>query len=117
MSRHSADAPRQAWRKRLARFARSGLPVARFCSGEGVSVASFYHWRKKLALDTAGPRPAGRGDAFQPLKVIAPLASVSIYLPGGTRIEVRAEDLDAVRTVVAEVARGNRGPRRDGGSC
>jgi hypothetical protein len=37
------------WRDRLARFARSGWTVARFCHSESVSVPSFYAWRKKLA--------------------------------------------------------------------
>jgi hypothetical protein len=31
-----------AWRQRLERFGRSGLPVTRFRAAEGVSVASFY---------------------------------------------------------------------------
>jgi hypothetical protein len=37
--------------------------------------------------------------------VIPSPSGVSIQLPGGARIEVRADDLDAVRAVVAEVAR------------
>jgi hypothetical protein len=35
--------------------------------------------------------------------------AVSIQLPCGTRIEVGADDLDALRTVVAEVVRADRG--------
>jgi hypothetical protein len=45
-----------AWRQRLEQFARSGLPVTRFCAAEGVSVASFYLWRKRL---TAAERESG----------------------------------------------------------
>ena len=53
-----------AWRQRLERFGRSGLPVTRFCAAEGVSLASFYLWRKKLAAEKreAQPRPPA-GDA------------------------------------------------------
>ena len=36
------------WRQRFERFSNSRLAVAPFCDREGVSVASFYHWRKKL---------------------------------------------------------------------
>jgi hypothetical protein len=43
------------------------LPVTRFCAAEGVSVASFYLWRRKLAAAEKGetkPRPAAvDGDA------------------------------------------------------
>ena len=50
------DARKDAeWRKRLKRFGRSGLTVARFCKAEGVSVASFFYWRKKLE-QAASPR-------------------------------------------------------------
>jgi hypothetical protein len=41
----------------LERFQASGLSVARFCQGEGVSQASFYQWKRKLA---------GRGQTRQP---------------------------------------------------
>jgi hypothetical protein len=37
------------WRLRLRRQAASGLSIADFCSREGVSSASFYAWRRRLA--------------------------------------------------------------------
>jgi len=122
------------WRERLERFSSCGLAVARFCAQEHVSVASFYHWRKKLGhkgrrrrMTDGHPRhrtgPAGGRGVFQPVAVVpaargfVPLASgwvpagraVCIQMPCGTRIEVGADDLDAVRTVVAEAARAYRG--------
>jgi hypothetical protein len=48
------------WRKRLERFTRSGLTVARFCDGERASVASFYYWRKKLGQTGSGRRTRSR---------------------------------------------------------
>ena len=122
------------WRKRLERFSRSGLSVAQFCSREGVSTSSLYNWRRKLELRTARrrksqSRPAAPGaeprdGSFQPVTVLPATPSVvptapavvsaachvSIQLPCGTRIDVRAENLDAVRAVVAEVARVDRRP-------
>lgn len=117
MPRHSDDTTREAWRKRFQRFAKSGLPVARFCARQGVSVASFYNWRKKLMSNGSRRRPSGRGPAFQPVAVVPATAGVSIHLPCGTRIEVGAADLDTVRAVVAEVARAERGPQRHDASC
>jgi hypothetical protein len=131
----SSDSTKLAeWRERFERFSSCGLAVARFCAQEHVSVASFYHWRKKLGhkgrrrrMTDGHPRHRtgladGRG-VFQPIAVVpaarglGPVASgwvpagraVCIQLPCGTRIEVGADDLDAVRTVVAEVARAYRG--------
>lgn len=119
------------WRERFERLSRSGLTVARFCARERVSVASFYHWRKKLGQ--AAPRrrvPARRG-IFRQITVVpvppsvvpaapgvAPeraASRVSIQLPCGTRIEVYAEHLDAVRAVVGEVARAGRGLKAGAG--
>lgn len=49
MSRPSDPKKLAMWRERFERFsASSGIPVGQFCSRERVSVASFYHWRKKL---------------------------------------------------------------------
>ena len=127
MSRPSDPRKLAEWRERLERFSSSGLAVGPFCVREGVSTASFYNWRKKLTLRgrsrsaTEGhPRlrtgPAvGRG-RFQQVAVVSGTSSVlptapavCIQLPCGTRIEVGADDLDAVRAVVAEVVRVNRG--------
>ena len=115
------------WRERLERFPRSGLTVVGFCVREGVSAASFYHWRKKLRpagrqrrvtdghpLDPPGP--SGGGSPFRRVAVVpavsgmvGPVPAVCIQLPGGTRMEVSAADLDSLRAVVAEVMRADRG--------
>ena len=53
------------WRRRLRRQAISGLSIPEFCAREGVSTASFYAWRRRLAA----PSPAAPPDRplFVPL--------------------------------------------------
>ena len=65
------DARKDAeWGKRLKRFRRSGLTVARFCAEEHVSVASFYYWYKKLG-QTASRRPRrSRSGLFRQVAVV-----------------------------------------------
>ena len=118
MSRSSDPGKLAMRRKRFQRFSSSPLAVAPFCARERVSVASFYHGRKKLGPQ-APRRPTSvckrrycrvRGDLFQPVAVVPAAWGVSIRLPGGTQIEVRAERLDRVRAVIAEVARVDRDP-------
>ncbi len=118
MSRPSDPKKLAVWRERLERFSSSGLGVAPFCAREHVSAASFYTWRKKLGHAT------NRRGAFHPvavvpaaLRVVPGPPAVCIQLPCGTRIEVGAEALDAVRAVVAEVARAGRGLESNGGAC
>ena len=91
-----------AWGKRLDRFDRASVTVAQFCRQEGVSQASFYHWRRKLRgqpvasqRDQAPPLPR-----FLPVSLTAtptasttptpsapmPQSRMTIDLPGGIRI-------------------------------
>ena len=129
MARPCDEAARDVWRRRFRRFGRSGLAVGRFCSQEGVSMASFYYWRKRLGAKTSHQwtRESGcsaeqrqtsvhrevvqpRG-AFRPVTIVPtmmpPARGVSIVLPCGTRIEVGAQALDALRAVVGEVMRAS----------
>ena len=52
MGREADPGKRREWVDRMARFTRSGLTVFDFCLSEGVSVAAYYAWRRKLALVT-----------------------------------------------------------------
>ena len=45
------------WRLRLRRQAASGLSIPAFCSREGVSSASFYAWRRRLAAPASTTPP------------------------------------------------------------
>ena len=124
MSRPSDPKKLAVWRERFERFSNSGLGVAQFCARERVSVASFDNWRKKLGHKGRRRRTAHRRSVFQPvavvpaaLRVVPGSPAICIQLPCGTRIEVGAENLDAVRAVVAEVARAGRDLESDGGAC
>ncbi len=128
MARCSDSGKAATWRRRVGRFECSGLTVVRFCEQEGVSTASFYRWRNRLAdqQPTAGSSDARRtgrlgcvGDspAFRPVRVAPIHAVMSVQLPGGVRVEVPAENLDAVRVVLGELLRQNTTPDRGGSSC
>jgi len=48
MGRRVDQGKHREWSERIRRRRESGLTVAEFCEWEGVSVASFYNWQKKL---------------------------------------------------------------------
>lgn len=91
-----------AWGKRLDRFDRADVSVAQFCRHEGVSQASFYHWRRKLRgqpavsqRDQASPLPRFLPVSLATTPTISttptplpsmPLSRMTIDLPGGIRI-------------------------------
>jgi hypothetical protein len=97
------------------------MSLARFCRREGVSVASFYHWRKKLAVDAhpsgARRRIASKPIAFQPVTVVPTTPVIAVHLPGGTRLEVPLGDLKALRVVVRELVRSGQALGEGGASC
>ena len=72
------------WRGVVERQAGSGLTIVEFCEREGVSTASFYSWRRRLAESTP-ERPA-----FVPLSVTPAAAGVwiEIVLPGAVTVRV-----------------------------
>lgn len=92
MSRTQSLSRRQVWRTRLRRYRQSDLTVAEFCRREGVSVPSFYQWKKKLADDNSPPLAAAEvvDPKFVPLVVndSATHPAVTLRLPGGACIDV-----------------------------
>ena len=104
------------WRRRLARHSTSGLSVAEYCSREGITVASFYYWRRRLA---AAPRPAPvNPPLFVPLRLEdtrpeeppAGSGSVELELPHHVRLRFDSppepEWLGRVVAAVAGLAAG-----------
>jgi hypothetical protein len=62
---HRDSGKEQYWRDLLARQAASGLNVARYCQREGLSLPSFYAWRRTIAQRDGAPRQPHCHRAFQ----------------------------------------------------
>ena len=117
MSRVSKSAKLTEWRRRIRRFSQSKLTVAAFCEKERVSVPSFYHWRRKLNAESKPRRKRNGGSAFRPVALLTPGPIVSVSFAGGTRIEIPAENTEAVRAVVGEFSRTDAVSRAGDSSC
>jgi hypothetical protein len=94
----------------LRRYANSGVTVAKFCASEGVSVPSFYHWRKKLSVEPSSGdklRASAKSPVFRPVTMIAASPALSVQLSHGTRVELATSDLNVIRAVVAELVRAD----------
>jgi hypothetical protein len=81
------EATRHRWIDRLARFPTSGLSPAQFCAAEGISLPSFYAWKRRLAAETL--RPADQAPAAEarprllPVRLPAASTAVELILPTG----------------------------------
>jgi transposase len=96
----SRAAARQAWVERLARFPASGLDAAAFCAHEGVSLASFYAWRRRLAPADPTHQPSA-GPRLLSVRVASPPVALELVLPCGATVRLLPDsDLTLVRALV-----------------
>jgi transposase len=80
----SRAATRAAWAERLARFPGSGLSPSQFCAAEGVSLPSFYSWKRRLAAEAIDPAvEQGPGPRLLPVRLQPQGAPVEVALPSG----------------------------------
>jgi transposase len=85
-------AARQLWLERLARFSASGLRPAEFCTQEGVSLPSFYSWKRRLhaqapSADTAPGPDSPTGPRLLPVRLAAD-AVIELVLPRGVVLRI-----------------------------
>jgi hypothetical protein len=89
MPRSSSAAKVQEWSDRLERFQSSGLTALKFSQGEGVSLQSFYQWKRKLTAP-ASPAPESTRvpTAFAAIELKPTTSTTTIIrLPNGVTIE------------------------------
>jgi len=139
----TADVGKQmAWGQRFQRFDQWTGTVAQFCAKERVSVASFYHWRRKLARNgaqkshvdlpfapTAGSRSDARGQrgrersaknsprtdaGFVPVQVVGS-AVVEVFLVEGSRLSIPIDATIALTAVVRALSVGSAIETQDAG--
>ena len=96
------------WRQLLAQWQRSQQSVREFCAAHHVTQASFYAWRRELAVrdqertDSISEPATAPTAAFVPLRVI-PDASIEVVLPSGVivRVPVGGDPVTIARLVAA----------------
>ena len=103
--RRDPVATRRLWGERLERFGRTSQTVAQFCAAEGVSVPSFYVWKRTLAGGTTPPDPVTPptlipirltpSSAAPPIEVVFPSGTV-LRFPPDARPDVIAAVVHAV---------------------
>lgn len=99
--RRSRAATRQLWIERLDRFASANLSVSAFCAAEGVSLNSFFYWKRRLASAAAA---TDSSPLFLPVRIAA-AAPIEIVLANGTLLRIAPGcDLAFLRSLLASLA-------------
>lgn len=92
------------WRERFERFRVAGTTVSKFCVSEGVSLPSFYHWRKKFAAEQE--RLGSQRPDFAPVRLLNS-ANVAVHLPGGTQLEIPMADSRAFELAIQTIVKAD----------
>ena len=111
MSRRSFE-KESFWRLVLEEHGRSGLSVREFCSREGLSVASFYGWKRTLRSRDANAAPV----ELVPVEVVDSIGSstesappLEVTTPSGYTLRFPAtlapRQLDALLGAIAQSRR------------
>ena len=91
----------QFWRETIAAWQKSGQSITAFCSGRGLSQASFFSWRRTLRVRDLRPVAALQPPALVPVRVVA-AAVLEVLLPTGLVVRVPAGvETAAVAALVA----------------
>jgi hypothetical protein len=99
-STHRRFKPEPFWRGLIDRWKASGQSVAAFCTAHRVSQATFYSWRKRLAIPT--PRTTPAAPAFAPVRVVSD-PTTELVLPNGliVRVPLATDPATIARLVAA----------------
>lgn len=120
MARERNQALWAQWRERVARYERSTETSAAFCRREGVSTASLFTWRRRLAAEA---QTKARAPTFVPVRLTAepyPLGltgageRVEIELPGGAVVRLTDPSERLLRGAIAAAAEASS---REAPSC
>ncbi len=102
MGRIADSGKRELWRRRFREFDTGNWTVVAFCERLGVSVPTFYQWRRKLAT----PPRSDQTLTFVPVAISTP-AGIEVHLPGGVRMTIASSDDPAIQSVIRAILRVN----------
>ncbi|MDD3760773.1 MAG: IS66 family insertion sequence element accessory protein TnpB [Acidithiobacillus sp.] len=81
------------WRQQLDAFATSGLSVKDYCAQQGIAVANWYYWRKRLTQHSTPRELSASGEEFLPVRLAEMSSSmpvVEVQLLSGRRLKFSA---------------------------
>ena len=95
-SRHER---REWWRRQLARQQSANLSVTDFCRQLGVSIATFYYWKKRVyEVSSPSPGPVVAERTSRPLAMAADFVPVSLVdRRANTHLEIELANACIVR--------------------
>ena len=113
MAKTSTSDRQRHWREAIERQQASGQSIVGFCGQEGLSLASFHAWKRRLrGLRRATRRKAG-DEALVPVQIVSDPArgagNMEVQWPSGAVLRAQGCDM---QTIIAAVAALSASPIR-----
>jgi hypothetical protein len=103
----SADRQRY-WREVIERQQASGQSIVGFCGQEGLSLASFHAWKRRLRRPKRETRRKTAKQALVPVQIVsappAGMGRLAVQWPGGVVLRVQGYDAQTIGVVVAALS-------------
>ena len=103
----SADRQRY-WREVIERQQASGQSIVGFCSKEGLALASFHAWKRRLRRSRCGIDQGSMNQALVPVQIVsapkADMGRLEVQWPGGVVLRVQGCDAKTIGAVVAALS-------------
>ncbi|MFM7291025.1 MAG: IS66 family insertion sequence element accessory protein TnpA [Planctomycetia bacterium] len=87
----------------MQRFTTAGTTVSRFCGREGVSIAAFHYWRRRLGRQQPERRARPAAPTFQPVDLLPQRAVVLRFAAGGA-MEIPGDRPDLVQAAIVAMS-------------
>jgi hypothetical protein len=92
---------RSHWQRHIDAWQGSELTQKAYCESQGLSVATFGYWRKRLADNMPTKKFISVGTASAP-------SLVRVHLPGGVLLEVPTSSLAVVLPIAYQAAQASK---------
>jgi hypothetical protein len=108
MAKASRADRRRYWQAVIERQQASGQSIVGFCSKEGLALASFHAWKRRLRRSRCGIERGSANPALVPVQIVSdPKAGeerLEVQWPGGVVLRVQGCDAQTIGAVVAALA-------------
>jgi hypothetical protein len=96
------------WREAIERQQASGQSIAGFCGQEGLSLASFYAWKRRFRRPQRGTRQRVAKEALVPVQIVGDatggVGTLEVQWPGGVMLRVQDGDVQTISAVVTALS-------------
>jgi hypothetical protein len=104
---------RHYWQEVIERQKASGQSIVGFCTGEGLSPASFHAWKRRFRRHPRAIRQKAVNEALVPVQIVSDpargIGSMEVQWPGGVALRAQGCDMQTIIAAVTALSASSMG--------